>query len=127
MFLLRSAFWLTLVILLIPPDPETGDAPRVTILNAVMAVHETAAGLSDFCERNAEICTTGSTAFQLVGETTGNGIEMISRYLTGAGEPAAPPVGGIDIAPGTPGGTRGTLSTDDRALPWKGTPGDDPN
>lgn len=121
MFLVRSAFWLTLVILLIPPDPETGDAPRVTILNAVLAVQDTAAGLSGFCERNAEVCATGSTAFQLIGETTGNGIEMITRYITGAGpEPA--PAGGIDIAPGT----RGTLSTDDRALPWQGTPGDDP-
>ena len=125
MFLLRSAFWLTLVILLIPADPQTGDAPRVTMINAIVAVRATVADLSGFCGRNPDVCATGSAAFELVADKTGDGIEMVTRFLTGEDAPDVGPVE-IDIAPGTPGGTRGTLSTDDIALPWQGGPGDDP-
>jgi hypothetical protein len=63
-------------------------------------------------------------AFELVADKTGVRIEMVTRFLTGEDAPDAGPVE-IDIAPGTPGGTRGTLSTDDIALPWQGGPGDD--
>ena len=125
MFLLRSAFWLTLVILLIPADPQTGDAPRVTMINAIVAVRATVADLSGFCGRNPDVCATGSAAFELVADKTGDGIEMVTRFLTGEDGPDVGPVE-IAMAPGTPGGTRGTLSTDDIALPWQGGPGDDP-
>ncbi len=125
MFLLRSAFWLTLVILLIPADPQTGEAPRVTMANAVMAVRATVADLSGFCDRNPDVCTTGSAAFQMVAEKTSDGIDLILRTISGD-EAAAPDDGGIDMAPGAPEGIRGTLTTDDRALPWQGTAGDGP-
>lgn len=124
MFLVRSAFWLTLVILLIPADPETGDAPRVTVANAVMAVQATVADLSGFCGRNPDVCATGSAAAQIVAEKTGDGIDLILRTISGdAVEPTEER--GIDMAPGAPEGTRGTLTTDDLALPWQGT-ADDP-
>jgi len=127
MFLLRSAFWLTIVIMLIPADPETGDAPRVTMVNAMMAARATVADLSGFCERNPDVCVTGGAAIQLIAEKAENGVELVYRYVTGAGDDAVS-TGSIDMAPGAPpmrGDRDGTLTTDDLALPWQGTP-DDP-
>ena len=130
MFLLRSAFWLTLVIMLIPADPQTGDAPRVTVVQAVEAVQATVADLSGFCERNQDVCVTGGAAIQIIGERAEQGVDLIYRYVTGDGAddgidmaPGAPT--GIDMAPGHKGPRRGTLTTDDIALPWQGSP-DDP-
>ena len=134
MFLLRSAFWLTIVIMLIPADPETGDAPRLTVVETVMAVRATVADLSGFCGRNPDVCVTGGAAAQLIAEKAQNGFDLLYRYVTGdeadggidmaPGAPGAPT--GIDMAPGAKGPRGGTLTTDDRALPWQGS-GDDPS
>lgn len=123
MFLVRSAFWLTIVILLIPADPETGDAPRVTVMNAVAAVRATVADLSGFCGRNPDVCATGGAAAQLIGEKLGNGVDLIYRYL--GDEDPVPAGSTIDVAPGRQDRAPGTLTTDDLALPWQGT-ADDP-
>ena len=113
MFLLRSAFWLTLVILLIPADPESGEAPRVSLVNAFMAAQATVADLSGFCERNPDVCVTGGAAIGIVAEKAENGVQMLYRYFDGEGNPA-------DAE-----GNRGTLTTDDLALPWQGEAPDD--
>jgi hypothetical protein len=110
MFLLRSAFWLTIVILLIPADPQSGEAPRVTVVNALMAAQATVADLGGFCHRNPDVCITGSAAFDVFAEKAGNGIELIYSYF-GDGKDAEE--------------TRGTLTTDDIALPWQGQIGDE--
>jgi hypothetical protein len=110
MFLLRSAFWLTIVILLIPADPESGEAPRITVINALVAAQATIADLGGFCERNPDVCMTGSAAVDVFAEKAGNGVDMIYRYFGDAEDPDA---------------GEGTLTTDDRALPWQGTIPDD--
>ena len=115
MFLLRSAFWLTLVILLIPADPQSGEAPRVSLVNAFMAARATVADLSGFCGRNPDVCVTGGAALGIFAEKAENGVEMIYHYFDADGE--ADPV--------DPGGNRGTLTTDDLALPWQGEAPDD--
>lgn len=115
MFLLRSAFWLTVVILLIPADPQSGEAPRVTVVNALMAARATVDDLSGFCERNPDVCVTGSAAVDVFAEKAENGVEMIYRYL---GEEGAAAAAGADT-------DSGTLTTDDLALPWKGQSPDD--
>jgi len=109
MFLIRSAFWLTLVILLIPADPQSGEAPRVTVMNALMAAQATVADLSGFCGRNPEVCATGSAAVDVFAEKAENGVDMIYHYFEGT----------------TPAGTgKGTLTDDDLAQPWQGEPED---
>lgn len=107
MFLLRSAFWLTIVILLIPTDPQSGEAPRVTVVNALMAAQATVADLSGFCERNREVCATGSAAIDVFTEKAENGVEMIYHYLDGTTLP-------------DDGSGQGTLTEDDLAQPWQG-------
>lgn len=114
MFLLRSAFWLTIVILLIPADPQSGEAPRVTVVNALMAAQATLADLGGFCDRNPDVCITGSAAIDVFTEKAGNGVEMIYQYFGETG-------GGPEDAEGD----RGTLTTDDLVLPWQGDVPDD--
>jgi hypothetical protein len=111
MFLLRSAFWLTIVILLIPADPQSGEAPRVTVVNALMAAQATLADLGGFCDRNPDVCITGSAAIDVFTEKAGNGVEMIYQYFGETGDDAD--------------GNRGTLTTDDMVLPWQGEAPDD--
>lgn len=113
MFLLRSAFWLTLVILLIPADPDSGEAPRVSLVNAFMAAQATVADLSGFCDRNPDVCVTGGAAIGIFAEKAENGVQMLYRYFDDVGDP------------GDAEGNRGTLTTDDLALPWQGEAPDD--
>lgn len=109
MFLIRSAFWLTLVIFLIPADPQSGEAPRVTVMNALMAAQATVADLSGFCGRNPEVCATGSAAIDVFAEKAENGVDMIYHYFDGT----------TDAETG-----QGTLTDDDLAQPWQGEPED---
>lgn len=119
MFLLRSAFWLTLVVMLIPADPSTGEAPRITIINAVNALQATVADISGFCGRNPDVCVTGAAAVDLVSEKAGTGVDMVQRLLGGASERDSVP---IDLAPGGSKRDDGTLTNDDIDVPWLGDP-----
>jgi hypothetical protein len=89
MFVLRAAFFLFLVILFLPADDSTGEAPRVGAIQALGAVGATAADLSNFCARNADVCATASAAAAIVGERIGNGVRVIEELLDGRGETAA--------------------------------------
>ena len=87
MFLIRAAFWLSVAILFIPADPETGtDAPRVSAVEALVAAKATIADLSGFCARNPDVCTTGDAAFQLFTEKAHSGVRMLYRYFGEAGD-----------------------------------------
>jgi hypothetical protein len=107
MFLIRAAFWLSLAIMFIPADPQSGtEAPRVGALQALGAARATVADLSAFCERNPDVCVTGSAAFEVFSEKAQNGARLIYRYFDGAGD-AKPE-----------GSDKGTLSRDDRSPAW---------
>ncbi len=111
-FLIRSAFWLCLVILLIPGDPDSGtDAPRVTLGQAVSAAGATIADLSGFCSRNPEACATGGTALSVIGEKAWQGAEFLLGFLADRLDQAnEQPVAAT---------TLGTLTDADRAMPWQ--------
>lgn len=110
MFLLRSAFWLSIAILLIPADPESGtQAPRVTAIEALVAARATIADMSAFCDRNPDVCVTGGAAWQLFTEKAQNGARMIYRYFD---EPAGAKAESEALS--------GTLTPDDLVPPWQG-------
>jgi hypothetical protein len=107
MFLIRAAFWLSVAILFIPADPESGtDAPRVTAIEALVAARATIADISGFCQRNPDVCTTGSAAAHLFSEKAHSGVRMIERYFNEAGAKTE-----VD---------RGTLNRDDLLPAWHG-------
>lgn len=109
MFLIRTAFWLSLVILLIPADPQSNTpAPRVSMLEAFSSVRTAAADFSNFCKRNADVCATGAAAFRVFAEKAQNGARMFFRYFDGSAN--------SDGAGDDPG----TLMESDRAPAWQG-------
>jgi hypothetical protein len=110
-FLIRSAFWLCLVILLIPGDPESGsEAPRVTLGQALSAAGATIADVSGFCGRNPEACETGGIALAMIGEKALQGAEFLITVIADKidGEEGS----AVVAAPGT-------LTAADLETPWQ--------
>ncbi len=78
MFLIRTAFWLGVVIMLIPVDDKAADGPAtagvetIGALEAAGAAQEAIADLGGFCERNPAACDVGgriATTFALKART----------------------------------------------------------
>ncbi len=81
-FLFRVAFWLSIVVLLLPSDPERGtDAPSVTFMEVLGAARAAVTDLSQFCVRNPELCETGGAVAQVIADKARYGIEQLQAYL----------------------------------------------
>jgi hypothetical protein len=107
-FLFRAAFWLGVVVLLLPGDPNTGtDAPRVSAMQALVATRSAITDFSTFCDRNPETCATGSTAVQVFASKVRYGAELLSGYLSHSQS----------------AGDHGTLKSEDLQPTWRGQPG----
>ena len=82
MFLVRTAFWLSVVVMLLPADSDTGGkAPRVTAFEAIAAAQTTVSDLSQFCTRNPDVCVTGGSAFHVFADKVRYGAKMIYGYF----------------------------------------------
>jgi hypothetical protein len=94
-FLLKAAFWLAVVVVLLPsPDKTTavsqGAAP-VQSGEAIGAAREFVADMGSFCERNREACDTGIAAAQQFGVKAQHGAKLLYHYIgefTGDRDPA---------------------------------------
>lgn len=105
MFIFRAAFWLSVVILLLPGDPEAGaEAPRVTLVEALGAARATVDDLSRFCVRNPDVCATGEAVVEVMADKARYGFEQIQGYLDRATIEAE---------------AEGTLTPDDIDEPWQ--------
>ena len=106
MFLIRAAFWLTVVVFLLPGDPQTGSqSPGVGALQALDAVQATASDVSGFCGRNPDVCTTASTAGEIFSEKMRYGIRLIQNAFGSNAYGAH---------------SADTLTSADVASPWRG-------
>jgi hypothetical protein len=83
MFLLKTVFWLSLLILLIPAGNETRASGRGEIsgAEAISAARAVWTDLSSFCERNQEACETGDRLVSLFGAKVRNGARMLWNSL----------------------------------------------
>jgi hypothetical protein len=106
MFLVRTAFWLSIVVLLLPADADSGDqAPRVSAFEAISAARSTVDDLSQFCERNPDVCVTGGSAFHVFADKVRFGAKMLYTYFG-------------DGKVGTETPPDGTLEPDDLKPEW---------
>lgn len=104
-FLLRMAFWLTVVCVLLPGSGEKAAAPDVQI-NAVQAVTLAGAAVSDmrgFCDRNPDACVVGGKVATVIGHRAEAGartiFEFVSTKLTdGKSAPAEEPARTIGVS-----------------------------
>ena len=105
MFILRAAFWLSLVVLLLPADPRTdAPPPSVGAFEALGAAQATIGDLTSFCDRNPDVCATGSNAFQVFAQKVRHGADILRGYFDDE-EPIA---------------TADTLTSDDVQPAWHG-------
>ncbi len=67
-FLIRMAFWFSLVLLALPFDsgPEASGTPSVGPVQALVAAREAVGDISGLCERKPDVCETGLSAMQTV-------------------------------------------------------------
>jgi hypothetical protein len=131
MFLLRSAFWLAVIILLVPIDDDVArrhqaatETPPVGALEAVGAAQDAFDDVGGFCDRNPDVCSIGErvgTTFVLKARS---GARLVAGWLDGmlAGDDATVVVDGPGVGP-----TRGTLTSADLEPAWQGDAGADPS
>lgn len=81
-FLLRMAFWLTVILALLPsggsqPSPKI----NVSAVDAMWAAKATVTDMRSFCERQPDACSVGSQAAVGIGQRTQAGAKMLYEYL----------------------------------------------
>ena len=82
-FLIRTIFWFSLVLLVLPLSPEdsSGAADPVGAFEAINAAREAVGDLSGMCERRPEVCETGRAAFHTIGVRAREGARIAYEFL----------------------------------------------
>ncbi|MCC7345808.1 MAG: DUF5330 domain-containing protein [Variibacter sp.] len=124
-FLIRVAFWLSIVILLLPTG-NVATSTQGSKFGAGEAVTAASAAFSDlkaFCGRQPEACEVGSQAAVAFGQKAQASAKLIYDFLTEkVGGEAAKPVEVTASAGGKP--SQNTLTASDRVPAWRGPPVD---
>ena len=81
-FLLRMAFWLTVILVLLPsggsqPTPKV----NMSAVDAMSAAKATMTDMRSFCERQPGACAVGSQAAVAIGHRAQAGAKMLYEYL----------------------------------------------
>jgi len=110
MFVLRSIFWLSTVVLLLPASPDGKEPPpRVSLVNTAYAARAFMQDMAGMCDRNPGACAVGRDTFSLVAMKLETGFDVISASVSATrGAPAAPERE-VD---------HGTLSAKDMDIAW---------
>jgi hypothetical protein len=125
-FLIKAAFWLTIVVLLLPADPakRTDMRNQVSAIEALGAAQAAVEDATAFCDRKPDACEIGSQAFQTFGEKAQHGAKLLYEFLSAhfaAKHDGAPRnTGSVRTAP-KPG--QHTLEPNDLIPAWNGPDG----
>ncbi len=127
-FLLRLAFWVMLICLLLPSSREDGQ-------RLISSAGQAVADMRGFCQRNPQTCDDMRVTMTALLARVRNGAEMVQGWLAqesegeaGAGaapnQPAPTPVrraGKSDQQPLQPiTKWQDSLNTSDKQMPWRG-------
>jgi hypothetical protein len=84
-FLLRMAFWLTLVLAMLPTgnsQPQAhANAPQIDAADAVVAAGAAVSDVSGFCDRQPEACKVGAQAAVVIGQRAQAGASMVFDFI----------------------------------------------
>jgi hypothetical protein len=83
-FLLRMAFWLGLVLVLLPREktPESDKVPQVGASEAVSAATAAVSDMGQFCKRQPAACEVGGQAATVIGQRAQDGARKIYKIIT---------------------------------------------
>ena len=116
-FLLRVAFWLSIVVVLLPGGSKSDpNAPTVGTFEAIGAAQAALKDARAFCQREPEACVVGSQALQVFGQKAQNGARMLYEFMSSNSAESMSKHDGPTGSTPRPG--RDTLTADDRDVPW---------
>jgi uncharacterized protein DUF5330 len=115
-FLLRMAFWLGVVLVLLP-SAGTESTPKVQVgtVEAVSAARAAVGDLRNFCDRQPEACSVGSQAAVAIGHRAQAGAKMLYEFLNDQLGPQTPEAVGS-----TGKASQQTLTATDLEPAWRG-------
>ena len=129
-FLLRVAFWLGLVLVLLPRDqtPDAADkhskAPQIGASDAVSAATAAVSDMTQFCTRQPAACEVGGNAASAIGQRAQDGAKKLYRIITDKKPPdhtgsiATAQSGDLDAIERATANAPDTLTLDDLQTPW---------
>lgn len=126
-FLLRMAFWLGLVLVLLPREktPESDKLPQLGASEAVSAATAAVSDMSQFCKRQPAACEVGGQAASVIGQRAQEGARKLYHIITDKKPPDhTGSIGGADEADASPqeAAPPDTLTPDDMVTEWRGLP-----
>jgi hypothetical protein len=122
-FLLRMAFWLGLVLVLLPREKttESDKLPQVGASQAVSAATAAVSDMSQFCKRQPAACEVGGHAATVIGHRAQEGARKLYQIITDKRSPDhTGSIGGGDETGATAPGD--TLKPDDLVVEWQPAP-----
>jgi len=124
-FLLRMAFWLGLVLVLLPREktPESDKLPQVGASKAVSAATAAVSDMSQFCKRQPAACEVGGQAATVIGHRAQEGARKLYQIITDKKAPDhTGSIGENADAPVVGAATGDTLTPDDLLAEWRPAP-----
>ena len=90
-FLIRSAFWLSLVLLVIPFGNDADGQPTVGAVQAFLAARAVVDDMANLCERRPDACEAGRAAMHTIGVRAREGARiaygMLDEHFGDGSEP----------------------------------------
>jgi len=122
-FLLRMAFWLGLVLVLLPREktPESDKSPQLGASEAVSAATAAVSDMSQFCKRQPAACEVGGQAATVIGQRAQDGARKLYRIITDKrASDHTSSIGGENIDASFLEASRDTLTPNDLQAEWRG-------
>jgi hypothetical protein len=118
MFFIKLAFWLGVIVLLLPADEQQQARLYGTASTTVERV-------VTFCDRNAKTCAMGAEAWATFLKKAEFGARLVGDLVSSSGRPGsdALPPPGQNMSANAKVDTRGTLSPMDMQPAWRGPQG----
>jgi hypothetical protein len=124
-FLLRMAFWLGLVLVLLPREnsPESDKLPQVGASEAVSAATAAVSDMSQFCKRQPAACEVSGQAATVLSQRAQAGARKLYQIITDKRAPDhTGSIGSAENAEVADAAPRDTLSPDDLVVQWQAPP-----
>ena len=125
-FLLRMAFWMSVVLVLLPSGGSqrtaTAPSPELGAMDTLSAASATVSDMGRFCSRQPDACAIGSQAAIAFGQRAQAGAKMVYDFINE--RPAPRETGSVTTKPTRPAApaakAQDTLTAADLVPAWRG-------
>ena len=120
-FLLRMAFWLGLVLVLLPREktPESDKVPQIGASEAVSAATAAVSDVGQFCKRQPAACEVGGQAATAIGQRAQDGARKLYKIITDKKPDHTSSIGDDAEPVAVNASPADALTEDDMAIEWR--------